>query len=276
MTLKEDYLFCENIIRTNSTSFYLAFKGLPLPKRNAVFAVYAFCRLADDSVDIHKSPEMLSELEAELEALEKGQPSDNPVFRALSNSFTLFNLELKPFREMLEGQRRDLDFRQPQDTKELLNYCYLVAGTVGLMLLPIIATENLPKLSDVAISLGEAMQLTNILRDVGEDYRQGRCYLPLDLLHKYGFDELPSEANESFIALWEELAALAENSYTVLENKLALFDKDSRYSLRKASLYYQGILFAVRRNKHDCLTKRAYLNRGRKLLLLLKTFLPFF
>lgn len=135
---------------------------------------------------------------------------------------------------MIKGQFSDFDFRQPQNLEELKDYSYYVAGSVGLMLLPIIATKNQNKLIDLAKSLGEAMQFTNILRDVGEDYANNRIYLPLNLLNRYptAIDAIETNiVNNDFIKCWEYLAVMAEKHYRDLFENLYLFDKDSQKSV---------------------------------------------
>ena len=106
----------------------------------------------------------------------KARGLDKPIFRAFKDTFSKLDLDIEPFYHMLEGQKRDYKFSQPENIEEFKDYCYHVAGSVGLMLLPIIATENKEELKNVATGLGEAMQITNILRDVGEGYREGYTY----------------------------------------------------------------------------------------------------
>ena len=160
MSLREDYKYCESIIKKNSKSFYAAFSTLPLKKRNSIYAIYAFCRLADDSVDILVSKSELLSLKTTLEKLSLGIPDDTPISRALTHTFNSYNIDFYPFYDMIKGQLSDFDFKQPETIKDLSIYSYYVAGSVGLMLLPIIATENKHKLETVAKSLGEAMQIT--------------------------------------------------------------------------------------------------------------------
>jgi len=142
---------------------------------------------------------------------------------------------------MLEGQRSDLSFRQPATLDELLRYCYLVAGTVGLMILPVLAGANPAALRGKAVDLGEAMQITNILRDVGEDLAAGRLYLPADLLSRRGLDR-------------------AEEDYALFQDSLGDFDRDARLAVCSAALGYRAILAAVRESGYDCLTARRSVN----------------
>ena len=274
MGLREDYQICETIIKTHSASFYKAFSKLPKPKRRAVYAVYAFCRAADDTVDVYGDADALTALQLQLEAFEKGDTPDTPTFRALKDVFDHFQMSIEPFYQMIEGQKRDLAFKTPETETELDDYCYYVAGTVGLMLLPIVATENHENLRDAAIDLGRAMQYTNILRDVGEDLDLGRRYLPDEWLQRYGVSEdllKQKKVNGAFITLWRYAAERAQSLYSAHENLLHLYDPDSRLAMKRAILYYSEILNAVRANEYDCLTQRARVSNFKKFTLLIKS-----
>ncbi len=184
----DDFAWCEDVIRRNSHSFYRAFSLLPPRKRNGVFAVYAFCRAADDCVDVEASRERLDGLQRDLERFDAGGMPRGPLWRALGVVFGAFDEDTAPFFDMLEGQRRDLAFRQPADLGELEDYGYYVAGSVGLMLLPLLRAGRPvdDALRADAVALGVAMQLTNILRDVGEDWNAGRVYLPAAVMEEAG------------------------------------------------------------------------------------------
>lgn len=261
MGIKDDYLYCKEIIKNNSKSFYKAFSLLPAHKRNAVYAIYAFCRLSDDAIDLHNDLAELEQLKKQLDDFLLTDQLNSPVFRALKDSFNKYQLELKPFYQMLEGQLMDTNFKGFETYDQLENYCYYVASTVGLMLLPILATKNHKKLVEPAIKLGYAMQLTNILRDIGEDLNLGRIYIPKSyfLKHSYSYDDLYAKnINQAFIDLWEDLAGTAEGYYQDFDQHLKEFDLDSRIPLKNAAWYYSKILEAVRQEKYDCLNKRCY------------------
>lgn len=263
MSILDDYSYCENIIKLHSKSFYAAFSILPVAKRNAVYAIYAFCRYADDSIDVLNNLDKLLELEDSLDDFARGKTPDTPIFRALEDTFKSFDVDIEPFYHMIQGQKMDFNFTQPKDIGEFKDYCYHVAGSVGLMLLAIIAVENKDKLRDPALGLGEAMQITNILRDIGEDYRENRIYIPIDLLAKYPQAQDAIETNlvnEDFICLWETLARIAEDNYDRFFQSLALFDKDSQRAVANSALFYGEILNVVRKNDYNCLTKRQYVS----------------
>lgn len=275
----QDYKYCENIIKSNSKSFYAAFSILPKQKRNSIYAIYAFCRFADDSVDVLDSKESLLSLESSLKELISGTTPDTPILRALSDTFDSYDIDTEPFYDMIRGQLSDFEFVQPNSLKDLSNYSYYVAGTVGLMLLPIIATENQSKLKTVAKALGEAMQFTNILRDIGEDYDSNRIYIPVDLLDRFpnSLEAIKTKVvNNDFIECWEHIARLAEKNYDFFFKHLYLFDLDSQKAVAKSALYYSEILNVVRKNNYNCLSKRQYVSSfdmlGTKLKVLLSKY----
>ncbi|MCC5894663.1 MAG: phytoene/squalene synthase family protein [Alkalibacterium sp.] len=263
-SIQQDYLYCEDIIKEHSKSFYFAFSKLPREKAQAVYAIYAFCRLADDSIDEAETSEeqaqALTFLINELNRFEEGREADHPIWRALRDVFNRYDMSIQPFYDQLEGQAMDYKFEQPCTMAEVEDYSYYVAGSVGLMLLPIIATENHRELAEPAISLGVAMQLTNILRDIGEDYKKiNRIYLPVELMKKlnYSVDDLAKDTiNDEFIAIWESIAIRAEQRYLDFTNALHLFDKDSQFPVALSSRVYAGILDAVRQNNYDCFSKK--------------------
>ena len=208
-TIASDYAYCEKIIKRHSKSFYYAFSSLPKEKAHAVYAIYAFCRIADDSVDENKTSgsqlAALDRLTSELNHFAKGEDIDHPLWRALRDVFNRFDMDVQPFYDQLTGQRMDIHFMSPANLGSLETYSKYVAGSVGKMLLPIIAGNTQKNLSVVAEDLGIAMQLTNILRDVGEDYREkGRIYLPIEEMERYQYTELllsEGQITKGFVAM---------------------------------------------------------------------------
>ena len=264
--LKEDFLYCETIIKKHSKSFYYAFSGLPAEKRHAVYALYAFCRRADDCVDENPAAETqsaaLNRLRAELDLFSRGEEPDHPLWRALRHVFRTFHMELQPFYDQLTGQEMDIHFSSPKTLLELEEYSYYVAGSVGVMLLPIIATDNQRDLRNAAADLGVAMQITNILRDIGEDfYQKNRIYLPELERSRFGYGKeklVKRIIDDPFIKLWEHMAARAEFLYDNFNSHLPQFDEDSRLAVGMAAGLYREILHAVRENGYDCLSKRNF------------------
>lgn len=264
----DDFAWCEDVIKRNSQSFYRAFSLLPERKRAGVYAVYAFCREADDLVDEHASAEALAALQDQLERFAAGDVPDEPLWRALGVVFDSFAMDATPFYDMLEGQRRDLAFQQPHTMSELEEYGYYVAGTVGLMLLPLLHTESsVPAhTAKEAVELGIAMQLTNILRDVGEDWEVGRVYLPEALFDETGYrleDLAAHKANPAFRTLWETVAGRAEELYLPLQNDIYAMDEDSRLTTLSSLFLYRGILDQVRADDYACLDRRSRVSADR-------------
>ena len=279
--LKKDYAYCEKVIKASSKSFYTAFSKLPKDKAKAVYAIYAFCRQADDTVDANEplalKKENLAILEAELKEFEKGETPNHPMWRALRDVFNRYAMTTSPFYDQLEGQKRDLDFQEITDLAALKDYSYYVAGSVGLMLLPILATKSgiTESLKESAVSLGVAMQITNILRDVGEDYRENkRVYLPTELLDRHQVDlaqNVEKGPDNNFIALWEELAEESSRGYVEFEDSISHYDSDCRFPVLVSSKLYSGIMDSVRKNNYDCLSKRNYVPEARMMELILET-----
>ena len=268
-----DFAWCEDVIRRNSKSFYRAFSLLPKCKRESVFALYAFCRAADDCVDVEASEASLDALERDLERFLSGLTRDEPMWRAMDVVFESFDLDEQPFFDMIEGQRRDLSFRQPQTIGDLEEYGYYVAGSVGLMLLPILHSRSAVSdgLKQSAIDLGVAMQITNILRDVGEDLDSGRVYLPRDAMREAGYSQAELDKrvlNQSFVCAWELLAERSEELYLPMQRDVALLDEDSRMATISSLFLYRGIMDQVRESGYRCLTARSVVSpkRARQLV----------
>ncbi|MDX5476693.1 MAG: phytoene/squalene synthase family protein, partial [Bacillaceae bacterium] len=214
MSIIEAYQHCESIIKEHSKTFYKAFMLLPQEKKNAVWAVYAFCRKVDDIVDEGLNPQVeLAYFKDQFDLFLTGfLPAENPMWLALRDVFQKYEMDEKAFWDMIKGQEMDLSKKTYYSEEEVLFYSYHVASTVGLMLLPILAPDNKEKLREGAIALGKAMQLTNILRDIGEDLERERIYIPINLLRSVGYSEELLKhriVNSSFIQAWESLAQLA-------------------------------------------------------------------
>lgn len=266
---KEDFAYCEEIIKKHSKTFYAGFSLLPKKEAMSVYAVYAFCRKADDLVDEELNAEGLKKLQEDLTLFEEGNEKDHPVWRALRVVFTTYDMDIAPFYEMIQGQEMDLDFAQPETQEELENYSYYVASSVGLMLLPLLSKQP-EKLKEDAIALGKAMQITNILRDVGEDLENNRLYLPKEVMKKFGYTREMlerHEINDEFIALWEYEAKKAEVYYEQSLNLLDGLYNEARKPLYLSLIFYREILEVVRENNYNCFTKRAVVGKRRKISL---------
>lgn len=267
--MQADFSYCETIIRKHSKSFYYAFSQLPPEKANAVYAIYAFCRTADDCVD-SSQPDTeklaaLKRLKEELDLFRDRAEVDHPLWRALRRVFTAYEMDIQPFYDQLTGQWMDMNFSIPKTMDELERYSYYVAGSVGLMLLPVLASKANVDLRPSAIMLGIAMQITNILRDIGEDvHTKQRIYLPEEEMERFRYTQADLRdglITESFIRLWESLAKHAESLYDDFNRNLNLFDADSRLPLSLSAGVYRSILDAVRGSDYDCFSKRNYVSK---------------
>jgi phytoene synthase len=262
---------CEELMQKGSSSFYQAFRGLPSPRREAVYVIYAFCRMIDDSVDEpEKSPYTIHEIYNLFDQLDDAEGHFIwPALRWLFSSFP--HLDKGPFFRQMEGQLTDLKVTHYTTMQELEHYCYLVAGTVGEMLLPVLRDDNGVEVAINGIALGKGMQIVNIIRDVGEDRARVRRYVPLEIMDKHGYSEQDFEdgiVDERFIAIIHELKAAALNWFRIGMDRLDTYPKESAFSIELAATFYSTILHAVERNDYDVYTKRAYVSDELKLEML--------
>jgi phytoene synthase len=271
LALDACYASCGEIARASSKSFFMSSRFLPFEKRRAVWAVYAFCRTADDIVDrIAGANERLGAIdawEAQLRAAYAGR-ARTPIFRAFADAADRYGVPLQAGLDLLRGSRMDVTVSRYATYADLRAYCYLVASTVGVLVTPILGALQDSALERAA-TLGQAMQLTNILRDVGEDARLGRIYLPAeDLLRfAYGEDDLfASVVDERFVALMRFEIERARELYREAEPGIAQLEPESRYSVRLALHLYRGILSAIESNRYDVFRRRAFVPLGAKIL----------
>ncbi|WP_083573933.1 phytoene/squalene synthase family protein [Rossellomorea aquimaris] len=264
-SVNEAYKQCENVIKHHSKTFYKAFSLLPKDERNAVWAVYSFCRRVDDIVDEGRNPEAeLVLFKAEFDQFLKGKyDAANPSWIALDDVFGRYEMDAKAFHDLIKGQEMDLTINRYESLDELLDYSYHVASTVGLLLLPILAPGKTEVLRDGGVSLGLAMQLTNILRDISEDLDRDRIYLPQELMRKHGVTECMLRAGvveDSFINLWEELAAHAESLYGEAFKTMQEYPLSSRIPVKGAAYLYREILPTIRSKKYKVFGQKLYVD----------------
>jgi phytoene synthase len=272
--LDECYRHCRDIARTNSKTFYLSSLFLAPEKRRAVWAVYAFCRTADDIVDgLTPAAERLAAIdywERALLAAYSGN-ADDRIMVALHDAIGRFDIPLQPALDLLRGARLDITVRRYSTYDDLREYCYLVASTVGLLTAPILGYSTAAAL-DYGVALGRAMQMTNILRDVGEDARMGRIYLPLDEMARFGYTEsslFEEVVDDAFVALMKFQIERVRRLYAEAEPGIALLSPESRYTVRLALTLYRQILGSIEANRFDVYSKRAYVPFRSKMLVAL-------
>ncbi|MBO1436276.1 phytoene/squalene synthase family protein [Meiothermus sp. CFH 77666] len=258
------------IIRRHSATFYygsLLFKG---EARKGAWAVYAACRIGDDAVDESTNPLAdLNEWWAGIERAYAGMPREDWEV-ALAWALERWEIPHQAFADMKEGFLADLNPVRLETLDELYAYCYRVAGTVGLMIAPIGGAGEAGR--GAAIKLGQAMQLTNCLRDVGEDLALGRVYLPAELMHKHevSIEDLRQGCiSPRYVALMRELAAEARRLYREGLGGLKYL-QTGRGAIALAALQYQGILDKLELMGWDNLSRRASLSTYERVMLLPK------
>jgi phytoene/squalene synthetase len=275
LQLHLDYLRCQRIIQKHSASFYRAFSQLDdIRRRRGVYAVYAFCRYVDDLVDEKKDVAGLLAYKSELDVFVKTQKAKGFRWRALADTRKHFypnESYFEPFYQMIEGQEFDAHPVNMATLAQLFHYCDLVASSVGLMLLPILAPGHSQDLSPFATALGRAFQLTNILRDIGEDFRRHRIYLPETLMLEHGYTMADLKAgtiNGPFIALWEHLAQIAEGYYEQALTWIPTFPQDTQLPLHAALVIYRGILGVIRKHHYTVMdTKHFVKDQDKKIMI---------
>ncbi len=270
-TLQQAYAHCEELTAVHSRSFYMASSMLPQDKRRAVRALYAFCRITDDIVD-QPQGDITEELSAWRSAALSPHPSsDNLVAVAWADTCLRYNIPIKYAEQLMNGVARDT-FQSRYDTfDELASYSYGVASTVGLMSMHIIGFTG-PESIPYANKLGVALQVTNILRDVGDDWRNGRLYLPQEELHAFGLSEADIDAavkTGHITNRWREFMR-----FQIIRNRqlyqeawpgIGALHKDGRLAIGAASGLYRGILDDIEANDYDVFSRRAHISTWGKL-----------
>ena len=269
MIAPADMAHCREAIRTGSLSFHAASRLLPANVRDPALALYAFCRLADDAVDDSddKAPAVLA-LRDRLDLVYAGRPRNAPADRAFAAVVEDFDMPRALPDALLEGLAWDAFGRQYQTLPDLLTYCARVASAVGAMMCVLMRVRDADALAR-ACDLGLAMQLTNIARDVGEDARAGRLYLPLEWLDDArltpaAFLQSP-QATPAIRQLTQRLLTEAASLYRDSEAGISALPLTCRPGIYAARHVYAGIGGAVARNGHDSITARARTNGWQKL-----------
>ncbi len=268
--------YCQEKAAQSGSSFYYSFLFLPKPRREAITAMYAFCREIDDVVDDVADADVarakLGWWRAEVDNLFNGHPQ-HPVTQALAPSLALHGITRERMLLIIDGMEMDLVKHRYTDTAELDRYCYLVAGVVGELSASIFGFHN-PATLDYARNLGMAFQMTNIIRDVGEDARRNRIYLPREDLQKFGVSEddiLACRTGPGFASLMSFEAERARTHYRVAHGALPAEDrKNQRAGLIMSAIYYD-LLTEIERDGFKVLHQRTSLTPLRKLWLAWKT-----
>ena len=273
--IEQAYQHCQHVAKEQARNFYYAFVTLPLKKRRAIYAAYAFCRLCDDIADadlpLEAKVDELAYLQQQLEQSFRNEPN-GPVFTALRDASDTFAIPMDYFLEVMRGARMDLTYSRYQTFDELKSYCYGVASAVGLICIQVFGYKD-PSARDYAVDLGLAMQLTNILRDVKEDAQRGRIYLPLDEMREFGYseEELFDDAiNPAFLDLMAFQVRRAREYFDRGRQLIPLLSHRSRAC--PAILYgiYSRVLDRIERLGYNVFNGRIGLATSEKVLLTAK------
>jgi phytoene synthase len=270
--------YCQEKTAASGSSFYYSFRFLDRPRRQAITALYAFCREVDDAVDECADPDVarmkLAWWRGEVAALYAGRPT-HPVTQALATALLRYALPQEQLLEIIDGMAMDLDTVRYADFRALHLYCYRVASVVGLLAAEIFGYGDRHTLK-YAHDLGLAFQLTNIIRDVGEDARRGRIYLPLDELQHHGVSEeeiLRCRHSDRFAALMDFQARRARDYYARAMAQLPAADRARQRPGLVMAAIYRTILEEIAKDGFRVLDRRLSLPPLRKLWIAGRTWL---
>ena len=266
-------------------TFYLGTLLLPLEKRKAIWAIYVWCRRTDEIMDsLEASTKSKTELSDNLNEWEENTKNvfkgniQSDLDAVLLDTIEKYPQSIEPYLDMIEGQRMDLSKFRYKNFSELKLYCYRVAGTVGLMTQNVMGIDsaytsapwsNKPDPSEAAIALGIANQLTNILRDVGEDRQRGRIYLPQEDIKKFNYSEeelLKGEINTQWKMLMNFQLTRAREWFKKSEDGIKWLSADARWPVWTSLRLYRGILDSIERLDYDVFNNRAFVRSSVKAL----------
>jgi 15-cis-phytoene synthase len=281
LQLRAAYSVCRHIARSAAKNFYYGFLVLPAQKRNALCAVYAFMRRADDISDDPGLPfeqrrQKLNDWMDGLRRVVEGSKTDDPVLMALADSQKRFNIPLELLEKLVQGTTMDVAEAgarlQYETFDQLYDYCYHVASVVGLVCIRIFGYRD-PRAEGLAERTGVAFQLTNILRDVKEDWQMGRVYIPREDLDRFGIDAQVLVNGSAAVLTRPVLAFQAERAreyYRSAEELLPLIDDDSQPALWTLVEIYRRLLERITQRDYDVFSERVRLSTAEKVSVLAK------
>lgn len=284
LQLRAAYSVCRHIARSAAKNFYYGFLVLPSHKRDALCAVYAFMRRADDisddpSLPVDQRREKLNHWICSLTRVVEGEKTDDPVLLALADSQKRFNIPLNLLQKLVHGTAMDVEQNEGRlqyDTfDQLYDYCYHVASVVGLICIRIFGYRD-PKAEKLAERTGVAFQLTNIIRDVKEDSQLGRVYIPREDLKTYGVDPAVLINGSAAVAFRPVLAFEAERAreyYRSADELLPLVDEDSQPALWTLVEIYRRLLGRIAQRDFDVFSERVRLSTAEKMTVLARGWL---
>lgn len=269
-SLQDAYRYCKRLTHRSGPHFSVGFRFLPPPKRDAIYAVYAFCRYADDIVDERQEQPLETLLTLWREELDRcyRQAPTHPITVALTDAIQRYPIPKKGFLELMEGCRMDLLYNRYPTFDSLMVYCDKVATTIRDLSLPIFGVSD-PKGIEYGRALSTALQLTNIVRDIGEDLGRGRIYLPLDEIKQVGYSEAELTArvkNEAFLRLMRFQCARIRGAFDESAKLIPLVEKDARLALSLMRNVYIALIDRIEASPLDVLDRQIRLSwweRGR-------------
>jgi phytoene synthase len=270
--LDRAYDLCRQITKSEAKNFYYAFRTLPHRKRRAIYAAYAFFRRVDDVVDGDASLDVKREQLVQARTLmDPGSSSDGPdlVLLALKHAIDEHSIPTRYFGDFVDGMEMDLVQSRYRDFEELRRYCYGVASAVGLISIAVFGYTDL-KAEEYAVDLGLAMQLTNVLRDIGEDAGRDRIYIPTDELSAYGYsktDLLSGTTNDAFRELMSFQVDRARQYFRSGLKLIPLVSVESRACPSALAGVYSAILDRIEASEYDVFSRRIGLSPVEKLLM---------
>jgi len=281
--LDQAYEICRKETQQWAKTFYLGTLLLPQEKRKAIWAIYVWCRRTDEIMDsVEASTKSQDELSDNLDEWEENTKNvfkgniKSELDSVLLDTIEKYPQSIQPYLDMIDGQRMDLNKFRYKDFDELKLYCYRVAGTVGLMTQNVMGIDSaytsapwsaMPDPSEAAIALGIANQLTNILRDVGEDRHRGRIYLPQADIEKFNYSEeelLKGKINNQWKALMNFQLTRARDWFQKSEDGIKWLSSDARWPVWTSLRLYRGILDSIERLDYDVFNNRAFVKNSVK------------
>lgn len=272
-TVEESYAWCVQVAREQAKNFYYSFLLLPISKREAMCAIYAFMRYCDDLSDdegIADRRSAIARWRGDLDAALKGNPGEHQLWPAFIDAVERYKIPHEYFFDMIDGVSSDLEPRVVQTFDELYGYCYHVASVVGLTIIHIFGFED-PRALELAEKCGIAFQLTNILRDVREDYEKDRVYIPAEDFARFGVSQATLISTEGFLRMMEFEANRARRYYRESAPLVALIRPSSRASLKALIGIYSRLLERIVESNYDVLTRRIRVPTWEKLWILVKS-----
>lgn len=275
---RRHYDYCRRLTHKHGPNFSIGFRCLPHPKRLAIYAAYAACRLADDYADegAPKDAGLLERWEAEVEAAYGGNPS-HPVTKALGHALGTFPIPKSAFLGLIAGCRQDFVKKRYADFQELLGYCDLVASTISDISLAVFGSTS-EETDRLGQKLSTALQLTNVIRDVREDAGKGRIYLPADEMADHGVGEgdiLEGRATEAMAKLLRFQCRRAEGFYREAEPLAGQVEADSRLTVDLMARVYRAILAKIARDPLQVFRRRVALHPLDKIVVVASCLQPF-